>query len=545
MTASAIQLKQPAQHFGVFRILFGLYLTWHFACLLPYASELFGATGIFGSNHPSPFRGAWPNPLFLSDWAPLAVSMVGLGVLSSLFLTIGRLRRSSAIYLWFLSTCLFTANPLIANPSLGYTGLLLLLTALTPSGEAFILKKPSQPNWNMPYMIPITAWILLSVGYTFSGFMKLDSPSWIDGSALKLVLENPLARPNFLRDLLLQLPEFALSLLTWSTLLLELLFLPLALYKKTRPWAWLAMIGMHLGIMLVIDFADLSIGMLMVHLFTYQPSWFTSKKSFTHHFLRLKKFQNHIAALSLSALCIISFSCATKAPIHNGTFPFSTMDKAPNKGQALKRSQQESVEKLKIIANYSPQEPNKFQPISKQLRAGDIIAFSMSHTQAREQLRKFSIQKIPYEFFRFGHLAILTHPSSSDTRNLHLLQVAMKQQVNVDSDLSYLKDKSWIVYRAPDGSISSEKLTEFTLAVCSKHTAKYDYTATVGIFNGNIHPSSDLEFKKKYTCATLAVAALHHAGFQLHTLHRKGYFDIITPRQVVDSWGSHHLPTQK
>lgn len=285
MTTSSSPCRNSAQHFGVFRIIFGLYLTCHFISLLPYATELFGATGMFGSNHPSPFRAVWPNPLFFIDWAPLANYMVALGILSSILLTIGRLRRSAAIYLWFLSSCLFTANPFISNPSLGYTGLLLLLSALTPLGEAFVLGKPSQPNWRMPRMIPITAWILLAVGYTFSGFLKLDSPSWIDGSALRFVLENPLARPNFLRDFLLQLPDFTLEVLTWSTLLLELFFLPLAFYKKTRPWAWLAMIGMHLGIIMVIDFADLSLGMLMIHLFTYQSSWLPARKANSPHVL--------------------------------------------------------------------------------------------------------------------------------------------------------------------------------------------------------------------------------------------------------------------
>ena len=279
MQNSTIHDQQVARLFGVFRIVFGAYLAWHFAALLPYASELFSPTGIFTEAHPSPFHAKWPNPLFFSKWPPLAGVMIGTGVLASVLLCIGRLRRSSALYLWFLSTCLFTANPLIANPSLGYTGLLLLLTALVPLGEAYVLKKDRDLNWKMPLMIPITAWVLLAAGYSFSGYMKLSSPSWIDGSALTHVLENPLARPNFLRDILLSLPEQIMQLLTWSTLTLEIAFVPLVLFRKVRPWAWFAMIFMHLGIMTVIDFADLSLGMLMVHLFTYNPRWFPARLS--------------------------------------------------------------------------------------------------------------------------------------------------------------------------------------------------------------------------------------------------------------------------
>ena len=262
--------------FGLFRILFGSYLLWHFTSLLPYAEELFGYQTFFSHQHPSPYQGIWPNPLFFAS-SGVATGLIAIGSLASIFIISGRLRRSSALYLWLLSSWLFTANPLIANPSLGYTGLLLALFTIIPLGENFVLRKTPQPHWKLPAMIPVTAWSLLALGYTFSGIMKLDSPSWVDGSALQFVLENPLARPNLLRGVLLSLPEPLLKLLTWSTLSLEILFLPLVLVRKFRPWVWLATLLMHLSIMLVIDFTDLSLGMLMIHLFTYQPCWLPAR----------------------------------------------------------------------------------------------------------------------------------------------------------------------------------------------------------------------------------------------------------------------------
>jgi predicted DCC family thiol-disulfide oxidoreductase YuxK len=38
------------------------------------------------------------------------------------------------------------------------------------------------------------------------------------------------------------------------------------------------MVFMHIGIMMVISFADLSIGMLMIHLFTFDQRWLGKKK---------------------------------------------------------------------------------------------------------------------------------------------------------------------------------------------------------------------------------------------------------------------------
>jgi len=118
---------------------------------------------------------------------------------------------------------------------------------------------------------------LMAIGYSYSGYTKLASPSWLDGSALARVLENPLARPTALRDLLLALPPVILRVLTWAGLLLELSFEPLALVRKARPWIWTAMVGMHIGLLSIVSFADLTAGMLLLHLFTFDPAWLPAR----------------------------------------------------------------------------------------------------------------------------------------------------------------------------------------------------------------------------------------------------------------------------
>jgi hypothetical protein len=44
---------------------------------------------------------------------------------------------------------------------------------------------------------------------------------------------------------------------------------------------------MNLGVLLVINFTDLTIGMLMIHLFTYDPSWFRLQTGIALQVLRL------------------------------------------------------------------------------------------------------------------------------------------------------------------------------------------------------------------------------------------------------------------
>jgi predicted DCC family thiol-disulfide oxidoreductase YuxK len=80
---------------------------------------------------------------------------------------------------------------------------------------------------------------------------------------------------------MLSLPPGVLQVLTWSALALELGFAPLALVPRLRPWLWASMLLMHLGLILVIDFADLSLGMVMLHLFTFDPAWMPQPKAET------------------------------------------------------------------------------------------------------------------------------------------------------------------------------------------------------------------------------------------------------------------------
>jgi len=233
---------------------------------------------------------------------------------------------------------------------------------------------------------------------------------------------------------------------------------------------------------------------------------------------------------------LISTSCGTKLTPHKGTFPFSSMEKPLSKISANKKAKTAPLTQLEEVFSYTPNEAQQFEKITKRLQAGDVIAFYMSHSEARRNLRQRKIQKIPYELFSFGHLAIVSHATFS--AELKLLQVAMKQSINANSGLGYLKDKCWVTYRPPNKSIDTVKLGEFSQHVCCSGKSGYSYTASLGLINGDIHPSTRSEIKDKYTCTTLVIAALHHAGFHLHTSHRKGYLDLITPRQVVDSWGS-------
>ena len=270
-----------AGQFALFRVIFGAYLLQHFLWLLPSGAELFSNAGVLADPRLNATYGLLPNPL--ERWGtPAFVTgfLVVLSVLSAAFM-LGLARRWAAGLLWFGWACLFNRNNLISNPSLPYVGLILLFCTLIPEGEPLSAsggsgRRPS--DWFFPAAVYWGAWWLMAAGYTFSGLVKLGSPSWVDGTAFRHLLENPLARPGFVRDVFLSFPGWALALLSWGTLAAEITFLPLSTFRRGRLVAWSVMVVMHLGIILMVDFADLSFGMVMIHLFTFDPEWLPAQR---------------------------------------------------------------------------------------------------------------------------------------------------------------------------------------------------------------------------------------------------------------------------
>lgn len=252
--------------YSLYRAFFGLYLFIHFLQLLPWSGELFSHQGMLPDGRLSPLMAIFPNILAVGD-APFFVAILcALGMVASLFFIVGKGDRIAALFLWYVLACFFGRNPLIANPSLPFVGWLLL-------AHLFIPKANLKGGWEMPTRLFFVAWMVMSVGYSYSGVLKLSSPSWIDGSACAFVLQNPLSRGNWACTFLQAMPTWSLQLFTWGALALELLFVVFALSKRLRPLAWTLMLLMHLGILCLVNFADLTLGMLMVHFFTFDPAW--------------------------------------------------------------------------------------------------------------------------------------------------------------------------------------------------------------------------------------------------------------------------------
>ncbi|XWV25076.1 hypothetical protein QJ856_gp0701 [Tupanvirus deep ocean] len=262
-----------AGQFAFFRIVFGIYLACHFFGLIPYASEMFGHNGMI------------PDPLIIPTWrlaSYIYPNQINLDVflfvliVASILFTIGFYRKTMAFILWYGWSYFLNRNPFISNPGIPYVGWLLLACVFIPNGEGYYawnIRKSGKKKWYMPKIIYWGAWFLMAIGYTISGIHKLQCPSWTDGTAMYHVLSSVLARDNFMVNIFLASPMIIIKFMTWFSLAAEILFLPLGVFYHTRKWYWLMFISIHLGILCLINFTDLTLGVLMIHIFTFEYRW--------------------------------------------------------------------------------------------------------------------------------------------------------------------------------------------------------------------------------------------------------------------------------
>ncbi len=240
------------------------------------------------------------------------------------------------------------------------------------------------------------------------------------------------------------------------------------------------------------------------------------------------------AALMLG---VVLFASCGGDTMHRGRLPFTLMERAPRAGTSAKVAARGEPQALREIGGHDGGEVP--EDLERQLQFGDVVTFYMSHDEALGALSKGKIQKLPYELFQYGHLALVV-PDPHGRRGKRLLQVAMKEAVNADEGLDYLDGKRWRLFRPPTGSIDDDRLGEFARLACQRaHDPKraYDYAGVLGWKNAPWRPGEAEEVGDRFSCATLVVAGLWYSGFELDAVHRGGRLDIVTPRQVVSSRG--------
>ena len=227
---------------------------------MPRGTGLLSNSGVPPSSASAVLR-LFPNVLAFSDAPILVTILISIGAIAAVGFSLGLYDRTAAVLMWYVLTCFFGRNPFIANPSLPFIGWLLLMHAMLPPAPygSWSARARADPRggWRMPPELFAAAWIVLSAAYAYSAYTRIAAS----------------------RELLLAAPASAVQLVAVGAIGLELLYAPLAVFRRARPWIWTAMAGMHLARGVLIGAIEPSLGMLLVHLFTFDPQWVPARWS--------------------------------------------------------------------------------------------------------------------------------------------------------------------------------------------------------------------------------------------------------------------------
>ena len=178
-------------------------------------------------------------------------------IVMSFVLAIGAWTKMASWSVFFLTLALQRYNPAAFNGGdLIMRGVVQLGVALGPSGKYLSVDAVRQGRWSGP--VPqIEVWPIrfvqlhMSIGYLLTFYLKTRGHTWFDGTALWYALNlEDLARFEVPRALLT--PPLGV-LFTWLAVATEA-FVGLGVWwRRTRPPALLAGIGLHAGIALTLE----------------------------------------------------------------------------------------------------------------------------------------------------------------------------------------------------------------------------------------------------------------------------------------------------
>jgi hypothetical protein len=169
----------------------------------------------------------------------------------------------------FALAAMWHRSPWIQNGGDRLLRIWLLTMAITPCGRAWSVDawlRGTAPGATVPVYGHRLVQIQLVVMYTYTGIAKLTGHTWLDGTAVYYSWSDyGYARwPAMFDALLTHGPVRAAGMaLTWATLVWEIFFGPLVLWRRTRMPTLIAGLILHAGI-----FATLSVG-----IFSWSTVW--------------------------------------------------------------------------------------------------------------------------------------------------------------------------------------------------------------------------------------------------------------------------------
>ncbi|MCH8003359.1 MAG: HTTM domain-containing protein [Nanoarchaeota archaeon] len=276
--------KEDYTTIGLLRILTAAVILLSLINDLPFVVDYYSDDGVL-SGRTSMFRSEFRFTILDYFGSPtFVIIFYFLLIIFLLLLLIGKYTRFSAIIAFILLSSLHEKNTLILNSGDTLMRLMLFYLAISPSGKCLSLDAIKR-NKNIPskehkkrqqwYIWPRRLiQIQLAIVYIFA-FLPKTGTTWRDGTAVYYFLANPqFARFNleFLGNYI-----FLVMLMTYATLLIELLFPILVWFKTTRKYMLIAGILLHSSILFASNITFFSLIMIVAHLAFIEPETINRK----------------------------------------------------------------------------------------------------------------------------------------------------------------------------------------------------------------------------------------------------------------------------
>ena len=254
------------QRLALVRMLLGLHLLVWTVVDIPHLVTLYG-TPVFSVGR----LVGWLLSVLPRD--TLLIGSTIAVVIGAVALVVGFWRRSGALLCFVGDSLLLELDPGIRSPDLPYIRLLLLVLVLLPAAEPRWWWSSSSTSCEFGWRghlrgASLVMWGALAFGMSCAGISKLTGgdAAWTSGSAFAVMLDQSAwVRPTA-RALLSLLPDALLVATGAGALLLEVGGVAVVLRSIRWPW-WLASSCMHLGALLVFSIPQVSVALLIVHLF--------------------------------------------------------------------------------------------------------------------------------------------------------------------------------------------------------------------------------------------------------------------------------------
>ena len=249
-----------------FRVTFGLILLWE--AVRTFANGLIDSVYLEPRFHFTYLGFGWVRPL-PEEWLTLHFVLLGM---AALLLTLGMLTRLAAIWL-----CVGWAYVLLMEKAayLNHLYLVCLIAGLlifVPTHRAFSLDARHRPQWRSDTVPAIALWSLriqFAIPYVFGAIAKLNG-DWLHGAPLRLWMP----RMTHIREVIPFFGEPWMAVLfSHAGFLLDLLAVPLLLWRRTRPWMFGVLVVFHLFNALMFRIGIFPWFMICASTLFFDPDW--------------------------------------------------------------------------------------------------------------------------------------------------------------------------------------------------------------------------------------------------------------------------------